>query len=560
MRKSTLLMGLLLGCAAASAEYVVPVVSTPEAPKYYKVLSNRALTLQYANAPAPDGSTPTSSTPVEAGNGTFGTRPYVGLHELNRAAISLDTEIVPDATLYWSFFAAEGNTTGKLEDGVRFVNLFATDMVLFAGTGSYDYAHLTTDGTTLYATNLNYVNEAAEANGNPVVYTENSYSISKDSKPTARACFDVKNFLGNRQNWDTAPYVFMAAEWQPYSDFDVDPTTGACSKDANLNNGSVFYFEEATAAEVEQAKKDLVEYEKQLLAERGPEMIENAKQAALNKVIAYANVPALYSAEAVNAAVAKIEALKLDIADYSSIRGLNEGIAAYEAEAAKCLEGLAAGAKDKIVTFQNVSRPYQGNDGTPAFLAAGEQVEYDDDYNEIRIECLIVSDDSEDEACQWTLGYVDGAIRLYNSALECYVSSDSLFINQTWKTTKDADKAALFTIVGAPTDTLANDVENTVTIRAINVANGPSYNYSCIHAAGSGTNFNVVGYSSDAAMEGASSWYIKVVGEDPDGIASVAVDNTVKTNAIYDINGRLVNNITRSGLYIVNGKKVIVRK
>ncbi|MDE5899749.1 MAG: hypothetical protein K2H33_00160 [Muribaculaceae bacterium] len=555
MRKSTLLMGLLLGCATASAEYVVPVASTANAPKYYKVVANRALTLQYANATNPDGSTATQNTPVEAGQGTFGQRPYVGLYQLNNAAISVSADYVPNASLYWRFDAVESNTSGKLDDGVRWVNLYKDDMVLYAGGSQSELAHLTKEGATLYAVNLNYVNEAAGTQ----LYTENSYAISwKGNDPNKGGCFDVKNYCGIAQSFEVAPYVFMAADWNPFSDFGVDPTTGTYNSDPNLNNGSVFYFEEATEEEIKTAKVELAAYEKQLLEELGPELIDNARKAGANRVLAYANVPALWDANTVNAVADKIDALTLDIKDYDKISELYEGIEAYNKSVSECLAGINDGLNNIIITLKNVSRPYLGEEGTPAYLAANERTEYNDDYEPILIQCLDVTNDADDDIAKWTIQLVDGQICLINNALECYASKDSLVVNKTWMTTTDKSNAALFTIAGAATDTLP-DVTNRVYVRATNLANGADYAYSCIHAAGSGTNFNVVGYSAEATMDGASTWEITNLGPNT-AIESIAVDKTNLENTIFDINGRRVSKISHSGLYIVNGKKVIVRK
>jgi hypothetical protein len=40
-------------------------------------------------------------------------------------------------------------------------------------------------------------------------------------------------------------------------------------------------------------------------------------------------------------------------------------------------------------------------------------------------------------------------------------------------------------------------------------------------------------------------------------ISNIAVENA--ENVIYDITGRRVNEITEAGIYIVNGKKVLVK-
>ncbi len=546
MRKSTLLMGLLLaGCATAAAEYVVPVASTADAPKYYKVLSNRALTLAYK------AQTGAANAAVEAGQGTFGARPYVGLYKLTTAAISTEAEFVPDASLLWRFEAAEGNESGALEDGVKWINLFSPDQVLAAGNGAMDFAKLTENGSTLYAFNLNFVKE-----GDELVYWENSYCISREATPT-KACFDVKNFVNNNtSSFADGPYVFMAAEWNPFSDFGVNSETGAHSGDPNANNGSVFYFEEATEAEVAQAKIDLAELEKKILAEDGPVMIEEAKAAAINGLIAYSNVPALWNAADVAAVMAEIEALPLSIEGFENLKSLNTAIEEYEATVAEKTATLVSKLNNLTVSFMNIQRPYQGIEGTPAYLAAGEEVTYDPETGEeIKTSSLMVADNDEDEAAQWILKVVDGGVKLYNKGIAVYPSALNPAVNQSWLTVTDVEEAALMAIVGVPTDTLEN-VENVVGIENIGER---TQGYPYLHAAGSGTNYNVVGWLRDN-YDSASNWVVSVI-EDGDGIVSVTDDNTEKVaNVIYDINGRRVANITRSGLYIINGKKVIVKK
>ena len=45
---------------------------------------------------------------------------------------------------------------------------------------------------------------------------------------------------------------------------------------------------------------------------------------------------------------------------------------------------------------------------------------------------------------------------------------------------------------------------------------------------------------------------------DPTGINSIAIDDE-RNQVIYDISGRMVNNISRPGIYIVGGKKTVVK-
>lgn len=51
--------------------------------------------------------------------------------------------------------------------------------------------------------------------------------------------------------------------------------------------------------------------------------------------------------------------------------------------------------------------------------------------------------------------------------------------------------------------------------------------------------------------------------EDPDNQTPTKIDsvkqNTIDTHKVYDLNGCQVNCVTQKGIYIINGKKVVVR-
>lgn len=565
MRKSTLLLGLLVAASASAADYVVPELSTKDAPKYYKIVSNRALTLLYGQDP---NNTEGKNAVVEAGQGTFGQRPYVGLFDLQKAAISNDPTYVPDASLLWSFQAAEGNTSGLLEDGAMWVNLYSPTAYLMAGSGSGDYAHLTTTPSVVYAFNLNYVNEAAVSNGTPEPFWNNSYCISREHTPSA-ACFDVKNYVGTNQKWADAPYAFMAAEWNPFSDFGVDPATGAYTGDylgnpPTDNNGSVFYFEEATAEEIAKAKEELAALDLKTLQEKGPQMILDAQEAALAGMIAYENVPALWSASAVAAVVAQIEALELSMDGMKSVIELTTAISAYDAKVAELESGLVKSLNGKVVKFQNCMRGYLGDDATPAYLAAGIEYSYDEATgDEIQLPALVMVENGEDNEAAWTLLAVEGGVKLYNETMNAYPVYKNPAVNQSWTTVEEADSAAVMLLVGVPEEEVFDDNGNPVEITNVvgikNVGAGAS-GYPFIHAAGSGTNYNVVGWTRDS-YNSASNWIVTLIEDNGAAIESVEVEKAEKAaNVIYDLAGRRVTNISRTGLYIVNGKKVIVKK
>ena len=59
------------------------------------------------------------------------------------------------------------------------------------------------------------------------------------------------------------------------------------------------------------------------------------------------------------------------------------------------------------------------------------------------------------------------------------------------------------------------------------------------------------------AAANASASYSLSQGEGTTSVENVEVENTVKT--IYDLTGRRVEEITAPGIYIVNGKKVLVK-
>ena len=61
-------------------------------------------------------------------------------------------------------------------------------------------------------------------------------------------------------------------------------------------------------------------------------------------------------------------------------------------------------------------------------------------------------------------------------------------------------------------------------------------------------------HGKNKTIEGTVTW---TVVKDETGIESVGAENAVKV--IYDLTGRRIENITNAGIYIVNGKKVIVK-
>jgi hypothetical protein len=64
-------------------------------------------------------------------------------------------------------------------------------------------------------------------------------------------------------------------------------------------------------------------------------------------------------------------------------------------------------------------------------------------------------------------------------------------------------------------------------------------------------------YLPMSTANGAAYYSLRFEGEGTTGIEGVEVENEVK--AIYDLTGRRVEEITAPGIYIVNGKKVLVK-
>ena len=71
------------------------------------------------------------------------------------------------------------------------------------------------------------------------------------------------------------------------------------------------------------------------------------------------------------------------------------------------------------------------------------------------------------------------------------------------------------------------------------------------------TKFYNGGHKAYIAVDGVAQSNSIRFGEGTTGIENVTVENGVK--AIYDLTGRRVETIAEPGIYIVNGKKVLVK-
>ena len=58
---------------------------------------------------------------------------------------------------------------------------------------------------------------------------------------------------------------------------------------------------------------------------------------------------------------------------------------------------------------------------------------------------------------------------------------------------------------------------------------------------------------------GVKSFQLNLGDGESTGIVSIDNGQLIMDNDVYDLSGRLVNGATKKGLYIVNGKKVIIK-
>ena len=78
------------------------------------------------------------------------------------------------------------------------------------------------------------------------------------------------------------------------------------------------------------------------------------------------------------------------------------------------------------------------------------------------------------------------------------------------------------------------------------------------HGGGAGNGSNIIYYPS--GYQTASAWYIVETEYDATNIDVIEVsDNKVVVKGIYDLFGRRVDAATAPGIYIINGKKTLVK-
>jgi hypothetical protein len=604
MKKFTLLSGALAMAAVAfAADYVTPTVSTADAPKYYKITSNRIQTLDYSGFPRlykAGEEYPTAGTNnvefttwetatqdttvynpcnrvVDFGQGSLASRGYFGLLSNDNVAVSLDADQVPDYTLYWYFTPATPiEDTDDTEEGVSVdgVGCYINNMTVSKPMGVTSPFGVKNPGIPFYMVKLDNYEDPDGAYTE--TFNDNSFTFSTKNPITNTSCLDLNNYFGiGGQDYDDAPYVSMKICWNPYRDFASADAAANC----NINNGGVFYFEEADAADVAAA---LEAYKANGVAPR----IAAAKETAIASVNSITNVPALWQDADIAAAQAAVAAIDVDMTTLNTVAEIDAAIDGVQEQADAILAQVVKKADGKKVYFHCVQN--RQSEETTEYLAAGQE---EGDIDEATGDAIMVNtlvalpQEEKNETCVWTLEYVSGLnFRLYNEATGTYAASGAdLAVNSTWGMTEDKEEAGLFQIQGGATypetmtETTTEVDENTgemieipgdyvyanhgeAWLNNVGIYNSDSSSYGYLHEAGSSTGYNIVTWLRDS-YDNASNWMISFDGNDNASINSVVAENTEKAaNAIYDLSGRRVANLSRNGLYIVNGKKILINK
>jgi hypothetical protein len=547
MRNFTLLMGALLAVGSASAQDFIteaPKVSTDTEKYIYRIASDRAQDLDYGTEiPLSDN-------------------PYLGLYGTT-VAISGDETVVPGYTQYWYFTEAE--------DGAVYVHNLSADGVFSNGTIAL-VAEDDESATPFYILAIDG-------------FDEGSFCISTADNYDGTTCIDVNNYLtgSNRAN--------MKVCWNPISD-------GV----GNNNNGSVFYFEEASQDDYEGAVSSY-------LNDYAEESINSQVDAAKEEIIAilkgYKNIPALWtSTDAIDAAIAKAEAVTGDTGNINSFEDVTAAVSAAQAE----LDAIAATATKTAGTGAIITL-FGTYDGRPEYVVAGQEgtygsytetaydelgedgehyfgVYYDEDGNSF---AAVGRSEDADANAEWTMEYAGGIeYRLFNAANNCYfaefaaniptkgekTASDAHSIS--WPTTEDVNNAALFTFFGAPdaeaiVKTAATDAtpatyyEASECLNHVQLRGELNGDARMIHACGPYSNYNLTGFDNvpgDNYVEGRSTFLLNVVKAatpiEEDAIEEITVAPAKTAEGIYDLAGRRVSKATR-GFYIINGVKTLVK-
>jgi hypothetical protein len=367
----------------------------------------------------------------------------------------------------------------------------------------------------------------------------------------------------------------------------------------NKNNGSLFYFEEASRDDFDRAFSPyLIDYAEEVINSQ----FVPAKEDIIAILRGYKNIHALWtSPDAINTAIARAEAVTVDISNIYSFDDVTASVSAAQAQldaiAAKVTKTAGDGA---VITLCGTY------DGRPEYVVAGRKgtygsntetewdelgddgehywgVYYDEDGDSF---AAVGRSETADENAEWTMEYAGGIeYRLYNEANKCYFAGYAANIpaagektagdahSVSWPTTEDVNKAALFTFFGAP------DAESIVkTYYAADAAPATYYEASeCInhvqlrgelngdarmvYACGPSSNYNLSGYDNtldDNYVESRTTFLLNVV-KAATSIEEVAIKpSSIVADGIYDLSGRRVNKPGR-GFYIINGVKTIVK-
>jgi hypothetical protein len=257
---------------------VVPEVSTADAPKYYKVVSNRGI----------------------YGDG-FSDGPYMKVDSETASTSAIDEQTGIGALgngSYWRL-AADDDGAAEIGGGVYLHNLIS-DQVFTPGVPTT----MTGSGTKVYLANIT---GKTKSEGSNQIFDLNTYAISKtelvNGEPDGNNCMDQSNL---------SPYP-EKFEWHPYLKEDNGDT----------NNGSSWYFLSATADEVTAAEQGYINS----LQVAKPDAV-----AAYVTPLTYCtNLSAIFDADKVKALQEKVDSYCIDLSGVTTVLEAITALREYKA-------------------------------------------------------------------------------------------------------------------------------------------------------------------------------------------------------------------------------------
>lgn len=295
--------------AALTPYYDAPVASTADAPKYYRIASCRAL----------------DNTETYGG-------PYLNIAgEANASGLNQLTNTgVENYGSYWRF-----EQTGT--EGAVIIRNLISDYALTKTSGNF--VRMTAEGTPFHIINVTGVNG---------ITIPNSFAISTSKPYGDGTCMD-------QSNYKTDGLFGSKVEWSPAGDVGVGTN----------NNGSVWFFEEVTEAEVAAASEAYINAVK----EKYNELIANANA---NEIIA--TLESLSGVFDVSDAIAEArdynfaEAAEFTATTIAEANAAIRGVGTIPADliSEKTLAAMTAGASGKFVQIK--SRLVSGAGHNHSFL------------------------------------------------------------------------------------------------------------------------------------------------------------------------------------------------